>query len=115
MRHLLNLVSCVATFNVVTECPALYGFAQNCGRATRAKIFGCCLECCVQLAIVVTATRQCAQLFVGKVRHHFAQAWIWSEEILANVVAVFNDVALELAVNGCVHLVQQHAVVVVCQ
>ena len=61
----------------------------------------------------MTTARQCAQLLIGKVRNHFAQAWVWSKEILANVVAVFNDVALELAVNGCIHLVQQHAVVVV--
>ena len=38
---------------------------------------------------------------------HLAQAWVWAEEIFANVVAVFNCVALKLAVDSRVHLVKQ--------
>ena len=63
----------------------------------------------------MTTARQRTQLLVREVRHHFAQTRIWAEEIFANVVSVFNDVALEFAVDGCVHFVQQHAVVVVCK
>ena len=111
--HLLDLMSCIAAFNVVTECPALHGFAQNCGWTTRAEIFSCRFKRCIQLAIVVTTARQGAQLLIGKMRHHFAQAWVWTKEVFANVVAIFNDVALEFAVDSCIHLVQQHTVMVV--
>ena len=46
---------------------------------------------------------------------HLPQARVWSEKVLANVVALFDGVALEFAVNGGVHLVEKNTVFVLSQ
>ena len=64
----------------------------------------------VELAVVVAAAGQPAQVVVGQVLDELAQARVGTEEVLADVRAGLDRVALELAVDGGVHLVEQHAV-----
>ena len=64
----------------------------------------------VELAVVVTAARQHAQVVVGEVLDHALQARVGTEEVLADVGAALDRVLLELAVDGAVHLVDEHAV-----
>ena len=64
----------------------------------------------VDLAVVVTTARQRAQVVVGEVLDHAPQARVGAEEVLADVVAALDRVLLELAVDGAVHLVDEHAV-----
>ena len=97
----------VTALDVVAECPTFYGLAQNRSWSTRTGVFNRCSVCGIKFAIVVTTARQALQIFIRQVTDHFAQAWVRAEEIFANVVAVFNGVALKLAVNSRVHLVEQ--------
>ncbi len=69
----------------------------------------------VELAVVVAAAGQVAELVVAQVLDHLAQPRVGAEEVLADVGARLDRVALELAVDGGVHLVEQHAVVVLGQ
>ncbi len=41
-----------------------------------------------------------------------AQAWVGSEEVVADVLTALDRVALELPVEGVVHLVDEHTVLV---
>ena len=54
------------------------------------------------------ATGEHLEFFIAQVRDHLAQSWVWTKEVFANVIAVFNDVALKFAIDGVVHLVEQH-------
>ena len=106
--HFFDLMCGVTTFDLVAECPTLYCFAQNgCGSA-RTDIFTCCFKRGKQLAIVVPTTGEHLEFFIAQVRDHLAQSWVWTKEVFANVIAVFNDVALKFAIDGVVHLVEQH-------
>ncbi len=58
----------------------------------------------------MSATWQEAQVIVAQVRDHLTQSGIGSEEVVANVRAVFDGVALEFTIESRVHLVEQHAV-----
>ena len=64
----------------------------------------------VELPVVVAAAGQVAELLVGEVLDQLAQPRVGAEEVLAGVGAGLDGVALELAVDGAVHLVEQHAV-----
>ena len=64
----------------------------------------------VELAVVVAAARQHAQVVVGEVLDHPLQPRIGAEEVVADVVARLDRVLLELPVDGAVHLVHEHAV-----
>ncbi len=61
----------------------------------------------------MTAAGQVAQVVVGEVLHHLLQPTVGTEEVLPDVGAALHRVLLELAVDGAVHLVEQHAVAVV--
>ena len=113
--HLLDLVSCVTAFNVWAKCPAFNGLAQNCCWSSAAKILRCGTISRIQLAVIVTATRKRAEVVVAQVRNHLSQARVGAKEVFANIVSVFDGVALELAINGGVHLVEQHAIFVLCE
>ena len=63
----------------------------------------------------MAAAGQVDQVVVAEVRHHLAQARVGAEEVVADVRAVLDAVALELAVDGGVQLVEQHAVLVLGQ
>ena len=60
----------------------------------------------------MAASWEAAELVVAEVGHHLAQALVRAEEAVADELAVLDRVALELAVDGRVHLVEQHAVLV---
>ena len=64
----------------------------------------------VQLAVVVPAAWQVAQVVVGEMLDEGSQPRVGAEEMLPDVGAVLGGVLLELAVDGGVHLVEQDAV-----
>ena len=112
LGHLLDLVRRVATLEAGPERPALDRLAQDHGRAAGTEVLGGRLVGRVQLAVVVAAAGQGDEVVVGQMRHHLAQTLVGSEEVVADVRAALDAVALELAVDGRVHLVEQHAVLV---
>ena len=81
--------------------------AEDDRRRARSEVLGRCLVRGVQLAVVVAAAREVAQLVVGEVGDHLAETLVGAEEVVADVAAVLDGVALELAVDGGVHLVEQ--------
>jgi hypothetical protein len=107
-RHLLDLVGGVAALHVGAEGPALDRLGQDDGGGAlllRGRLVGR-----VQLPVVVAAAREVADLLVGEVLDHAPQARVGTEEVLARVGPGLHGVALELAVDGGVHLLEQHAV-----
>ena len=60
----------------------------------------------------MAASWEGAQLVIAEIGHHLAEALVGTEEAVTDELAVFDRVALELAVDGRVHLVEQHAVFV---
>ncbi len=106
--HLLDLVGGVAGLDLGPERPALDGLGQDhrrlAGRLGGGLVGG------VQLAVVVAAAGQVAQVVVGEVLDQRPQPGVGAEEVLPDVGAVLGGVLLELAVDGGVHLVEQHAV-----
>jgi hypothetical protein len=115
LGHLLDLVRGVAALEALAERPALDGLGEDHRGGARAQVLGGGLVGGVELAVVVAAAGQVAQVVVGQVRDDLAQARIGSEEVLTDVLARLHRVALELAVDGVVHLVEQHAVLVLGQ
>ena len=109
-RHLLDLVGGVATLDVGAERPALDRLGQD--HRGRPPLLGGGLVRRVELAVVVTAAGQVADLVVGQVLDHLAQPDVGPEEVLAGVGPGLDGVPLELAVDGAVHPVEQDAVLV---
>ena len=110
LGHLLDLVGGVAALDVGPERPPLHRLGEDHGRDAAAEVLDGGLVRGVELAVVVTAAREPTQLVVGEVLDHRAQSRVGAEEVLADVGARLDRVALELAVDGGVHLVEQHAV-----
>ena len=106
--HLLDLVGGVAGLEALTECPAFHGLGQDDGGLT--LVLGGRLVGRVHLLVVVTAAGQIPQVLVGQVLDQLAQPGVRPEEVLPDVGPVLHRVALELAVDRGVHLVEQHAV-----
>ena len=113
--HLLDLVGGVAALDLGAERPALDRLAEDDGRCAAAQVVRGRLVGGVELAVVVPAAGQPAQLVVGQVLDQLAQPGVGTEEVLADVRPGLHRVALELAVDGGVHLVEQHAVLVLEQ
>ena len=90
------------------ERPALDRLGQDRGR--RAVVLGGGLVGRVELAVVVAAAGQVAEVVVGEVLDQLPQPRVGAEEVLADVGAGLDRVLLELAVDGRVHLVEQDAV-----
>ena len=104
----------VAALDFRAEGPPLHRLGQDDGG--RAFELGGRFVGGVELAVVVAATGEPAQLLVGHVLDHLAQPRVGSEEVIANVRPVLLDrVTLELTVDGGVHLVQQDTVGVALQ
>ena len=61
----------------------------------------------MDLAVVVTAAAEAHEVIIREVLHERAELWLWAEEVLANVGAAGDDVLLELAVNGRIHLAHE--------
>ena len=98
----------VAGLDVRAERPALDGLGQD-HRGLAGRLGGRLVRR-VQLAVVVTAPGQVAQVVVGEMLDQPAEARVGAEEVLADVGAVLGGVLLEFAVNGGVHLVEQHTI-----
>ena len=105
LGHLLDLVGGVAGLEVGAERPALDGLGQD--DRGRALVLDGGLVGGVELAVVVAAAGQGAQVVVGEVLDHGPQAGVGAEEVLADVGAGLDRVLLELAVEGGVHLVER--------
>ncbi len=108
LGELLHLVGRVAALEVLAERPALDRVGEDDRRL--ADGLGRALERRVDLAVVVAAARQVAQLVVGQVLDHAQQARVRAEEVLAGVGPGLDRVGLELAVRRRVHRVDEHAV-----
>ncbi len=106
--ELLDLVRRVPRLDGGAERPPLDRLGEDHGGA--ALVLDRHLVRGVDLAVVVTAARQRAQLVVGEVLDQPPEARVGPEEVLADVVAALDRVLLELAVDGAVHLVDEHAV-----
>ena len=102
LGHLLHLVGGVAGLEVGAEGPALDRLGQDdCGCA--AMVDGRAVGG-VDLAGVVAAAAQPAEVVVGEVRDQRVQTCVRAEEVFADVGAGLDPVLLELAVDGGVHL-----------
>ncbi len=90
--------------------PALDRFGEDRGRLARVldrgRVGG------VDLAIVVAAAAERADLFVAQMLDHLERARILAEEVLANVGAALERIALPFAVDRVVHVLDQRPVVV---
>ena len=106
--HLLDLVRGVAGLELGAERPAFDGVGQDDRRA--ALVLGRGLVGGVDLAVVVPAPGQLAEVVVGEVLDELAQPGVGAEEVLPDVGARLHRVLLELAVAGRVHLVDENAV-----
>ncbi|CAB4809140.1 unannotated protein [freshwater metagenome] len=100
----------VAAFDIGAKRPTLDGLAQNDGGRPAAEVVDGGHIRGIELVIVVPTAREVEQIVVGQVRDHLAQPWVGAKEVLANEVAIFDRVTLKLAVDGVVHLIEQHAV-----
>ena len=107
-RELLDLVGGVAALDRRAERPALDRLGQD--HRGRAPALGGRLVGRVDLLVVVAAAGQGPQLVVAQVLDQLAQPGVGAEEVLADVGAVLDGVALALAVDGGVHLRQQETV-----
>ncbi len=109
-RQLLHLVCDVAGLDRAGQGPSLDGLGQDHHRGA------CELDRCavrrIQLAVVVAPPAEPSQVIVGQVLHDLLEPGVRPEEVLPDVIARFHCVLLELPVQGGVHLVDQHAVVV---
>ena len=76
----------------------------------RAAVLGRRLVRRVDLAVVVAAAPELEDVVVGQVLDDLLEARIRAEEVVPDVVAARDRVLLELAVEGLVHLLDQHAV-----
>ena len=108
LGHLLDLVGGVARLDLGPERPTLDGLRQD--RRRGPDLFCRRLVGGVELAVVVAATRQRLQLRVRQVLDELAQARIGAEEVLADIGAGLGGEGLEIAVEGRVHLVEEHSV-----
>ena len=106
--ELLDLVRGVPRLEAGAERPALHGLGQDDRGA--ALVLDGHLVGRVELAVVVAAARQLLELLVAQVRDELLETRIGSEEVLPDVRAALDDVLLELAVDGRVHLVHEHTV-----
>ena len=112
LGHFLDLVRRVASLEALAQRPTLDGFGQDDSGAAGAEVVRRSFVGGVQLAIVVATTRQVADVVVGEVRDHLAQPVVRAKEVIAGIAARLGCVSLKLAVDGGVHLVEQHTVFV---
>ena len=100
----------VAALGDPAERPALHGLREDHGGGAAVLDRG--LVGGVELSVVVASARQVLEIVIAEVGDHATQARVGTEEVVADVGTVLGPVALELAVDGGVHLVEQHAVLV---
>src|SRR6185503_6805270 len=111
--HLLLLVRDVLALAGLAEAVALDGAREDDGRHAlrrhRAAIR------VVDLLRIVAADAKVLQLAVAQMTHHFEQPQIRAPEILTEVGAVLDHVALVLAVDDFAHALDEQAVAVVLE
>ena len=108
LAQLLGLVRDVATLHAAAQGPALDRLGED-HRGGAAELRGC-LVGREHLVVVVAAAAQVQDVVVGQVLDEPPQARIRTEEVVAHVGARGHRVLLELAVDGRVHLLDEHAV-----
>ena len=108
LGQLLGLVGDVASLDTRSERPALDRLGQDHGGS--ALRLGRGLVGRVDLAIVVAAPAELGEIVVGEMLDELAEARIGPEEMLPDVGAAGDRELLELAVEGVVHLLDEHAV-----
>ena len=101
------LMTDIAAFAGFAQAVTLDGMGQNHGGLSDG--FHRRLVGVVDLARVVAAAAQLHDLVIAQMRYQVQQLGILSEEILADVGAIFADVGLELAVHHFAHALFQQA------
>ena len=105
--ELLLLVRDVLALAALAQPVALDGPGQNHGRQSLVVDRGLVRR--VHLLGVVATALQVAHLLVGQVLDHLQEARVGAEEVLANVVARFGHVLLELSVDDFAQALHQDA------
>ncbi len=100
MRNVLALAG-------LAESVALHRLGQNHRRLALVLRGG--LVGGIDLARVVTAAQQLANLVVGEMVHQFEQFGIFAEEMFARVTARLDDIFLVIAVHAFLHALEQQA------
>ncbi len=108
LGQLLGLVGDVASLDARAQRPALDRLGQDDRRG--AAVLGRGLVGGVELAVVVPAAAELGQVVVGQLLDELAQARVRPEEVLPDVRPAGHAELLELAVQGVVHLLDEHAV-----
>ena len=103
----------VAAFAGFAQAVAFHGLGEN-NRGLALVLHGG-LVGGVNLARVVTAAQQLANLFVAQVIHQGQQLRIFAEEMFARIAARFDRVFLVIAVHRFLHALQQEALRVLRQ
>ena len=66
----------------------------------------------MDLPVVVTAAAELHKIFVAQVLHQLLEEWLRTKEVLANIGATSDGVLLEFSVNGCIHLADEFAAII---
>ena len=69
----------------------------------------------VDLSVVVSAAAELHKIVVAEVPHQLLEERLRPEEVLSDVGTTSDRVLLEFAVNGCIHLADEFAVVILRQ
>ena len=99
--HLLGLMRDHLAFAGFTHAVALDGLGEDDGRLP--LVLGGSLVGGVNLLRIVTAARHLPDLIVAHVSDHVLQLGIFSEEMLADIGAVFRFVVLVFAIDAFFH------------
>ena len=111
--ELLRLMRRVRCFNGWAECPALHRLRQDhrwCPLMRNGGGVGG-----VDLSVVVSAAAELHKIVVAEVPHQLLEERLRPEEVLSDVGTTSDRVLLEFAVNGCIHLADEFAVVILRQ
>ena len=112
-RELLRLMRRVRRLNRRAECPALHRLRQD--------HRWCTLMCNgggvggVDLPVVVSAAAEFHKIVVAEVPHQLLEEGLRAEEVFSNIGAASDGVLLEFTINGCIHLADELAVVILRQ
>ena len=90
-------MSGISSFGLGAQSESLDGVSQN--NRWCPLVFGGRLECSVDLDRIVSAASQMFDLAVAQMFHQFQQIGMATEEVLADVIARFDAVLLELAID----------------
>ena len=69
----------------------------------------------MDLPVVVSAAAELHKIVVAEVPHQLLEERLRPEEVFSNVGAASDGVLLEFTVNGCIHLADEFAVVILRQ